>query len=55
MNARTAQNNTADHKNRKSNYITMLNRFVRLFAECDLPFDLYAVLALIAISNGSVL
>lgn len=50
-----SRKNTTHHKNRSPNYITMLNRFVRFFAECDLPFDLYAVLALIAISNGGVL
>ncbi|WP_179255269.1 hypothetical protein [Burkholderia sp. AU31652] len=43
------------HKNSIPNYITMLNRFARIFTDCDRPFGLFAVLALIAISNGGVL
>ncbi len=55
MNARTAQKNTTYRKNRISNYITMLTTIVRLFTDCDRPFGLFAVLALIAISNGGAL
>ncbi|WP_193727099.1 hypothetical protein [Burkholderia sp. BE17] len=54
MNARTAQKNTTHHKNRNSNYITMLNCFIRIFTDCDRPFGLFAVLVLIAISNGGL-
>ena len=55
MNARTAPKNTVNHKNRNPNYITMLTTLVRLFTDCDRPFGLFAVLALIAISNGGAL
>ncbi|MCQ8223564.1 hypothetical protein NQH47_20250 [Burkholderia pseudomallei] len=47
--------NTTHHENRSPNYITMLTDFVRLFTDCDRPFGLFAVLALIAISNGGAL
>lgn len=55
MNARTAQKNTNHHENRNPNYITMLTSFVRIFTDCDRPFGLFAVLALITISNGGAL
>lgn len=47
--------NTTHHKNRNQNYITMLIDIARLFTDCDRPLGLFAVLALIAISNGGVL
>ncbi|SMG28273.1 hypothetical protein [Paraburkholderia susongensis] len=52
MNARTAQKNTTHHENNRSpNYITMLIDITRLFTDCDRPFGLFAVLALIAVAG----
>lgn len=47
--------NTTHHKIRSPNYITMLNRFIGIFTDCDRPVGLFAVLALIAISNVGAL
>ncbi|MCW0101045.1 hypothetical protein [Burkholderia pseudomallei] len=49
-----SRKNTTHNENRNPNYITMLNRFARIFTDCDRPFGLFAVLALIAISNGGL-
>ncbi|QTO42418.1 hypothetical protein [Burkholderia latens] len=49
------QKNTTHHKNRSQNYITMLIDIARLFTNCDRPFGLFAVLAMIFVSNGGAL
>ncbi|MCO1421089.1 hypothetical protein [Burkholderia multivorans] len=49
-----SRKNTTHHKNRSPNYITMLIDIARIFTDCDRPFGLFAVLALIAISNGGL-
>ncbi|WP_155641846.1 hypothetical protein [Burkholderia cepacia] len=46
---------TTHYKNCSPNCITMLIDIARLFTDCDRPFGLFAVLALIAISNGGAL